>query len=251
MRSNFLQIRAKLGLCSWPLCVLRLRIGHLSTGADVSNTDSFIEEVTEEVRRDRLFGLIRKYGWIAITAVILIVGGAAYREYVKAQRTAAAQDFGSSVLAALEQDDAQARVDALDTVAAPNGATAAIVAMMQSAELVSDGQSAAAITRLEQAALDPNVDQSYRDLVNFKRLMRADSGLDTYDRVAGFTPLATPGNPLRLLATEQLAVLDLETGDIDAAIERYNAILNDAEITQGLRQRVTQVMIALGQDVTN
>jgi hypothetical protein len=54
-----------------------------------------------------------------------------------------------------------------------------------------------------------------------------------------------------LLATEQLAVLDLETGDIAAAIERYNAILNDAEITRGLRQRVTQVMIALGQDVTN
>ena len=251
MCSNFLQIPTNLGLCYWPFGILGLRIGHLLTGADVSNTDSFIEEVAEEVRRDRLFGLIRKYGWIAITAVIVIVGGSAYREYVKAQRTAAAQDFGSSVLAALEQNDAQARVDALDTVQAPNAATGAVVAMMQSAELVSDGQSAAAITRLEQAAIDPNVDQSYRDLVNFKRLMRADSGLDTYDRVAGFTALAAPGNPLRLLATEQLAVLDLETGNVDAATERFNAILNDAETTQGLRQRVTQVMIALGQDVTN
>ena len=246
-----MQIRTNLGLCSWPLCVLRLRIGHLSTGADVSNTDSFIQEVSEEVRRDRLFGLIRKYGWIAIAGVVVIVGGAAYREYDKAQRIAAAQSFGSSVLAALEQDDAQARVSALDTVQAPNGATAAIVAMMQSAELVSDNQSAVAIARLEQAALDTNVDQSYRDLVNFKRLMRADSGLETYDRVAGFTALATPGNPLRLLATEQLAVIDLENGDRAAAIDRFNAILNDAEITQGLRQRVTQVMIALGQDVTN
>jgi hypothetical protein len=54
-----------------------------------------------------------------------------------------------------------------------------------------------------------------------------------------------------LLATEQLAVIDLENGDRAAAIDRFNAILNDAEITQGLRQRVTQVMIALGQDVTN
>lgn len=251
MCSNFLQIRISRGLCSWPLCVLRLRIGHSLTGADVSNTESFIQEVSEEVRRDRLFGLIRKYGWIAIALVVVIVGGAAYREYDKAQRSAQAQAFGASVLAALEQDDAQARVDALGAVQAPNGAAAAILAMMQSAELVSDNQSAAAIARLEQAALDPEVDQSYRDLINFKRLMRSDSGLDTYDRVAGFTALAVPGNPLRLLATEQLAVIDLENGDIDSAIERFNAILDDAEITQGLRQRVTQVMIALGQDVVN
>ena len=31
----------------------------------MSNPDSFIEEVTEEVRRDKLFALFRKYGWIA------------------------------------------------------------------------------------------------------------------------------------------------------------------------------------------
>jgi fermentation-respiration switch protein FrsA (DUF1100 family) len=42
----------------------------------VSDTDSFIDEVTEEVRRDRLFGLMKRYGWIAALAVLLIVGGA-------------------------------------------------------------------------------------------------------------------------------------------------------------------------------
>lgn len=45
----------------------------------MSDTDSFIEEVTEEVRRDRLFGLMRRYGWIAVLAVLLLVGGTAYR----------------------------------------------------------------------------------------------------------------------------------------------------------------------------
>ena len=39
----------------------------------MSNPDSFIDEVTEEVRRDRLFRLFRKYGWIGGVVVALIV----------------------------------------------------------------------------------------------------------------------------------------------------------------------------------
>ena len=36
----------------------------------MSETDSFIDEVNEEVRRDRLYGALRRYGWIAILAVL-------------------------------------------------------------------------------------------------------------------------------------------------------------------------------------
>ena len=49
----------------------------------MSDTDSFIEEVSEEVRRDRLFRLFRKYAWLAILLVVLIVAGAALNEYRK------------------------------------------------------------------------------------------------------------------------------------------------------------------------
>ena len=42
---------------------------------DVSESDSFIDEVTEEVRRDKLFAVFRKYAWIGVLAVAAIVGG--------------------------------------------------------------------------------------------------------------------------------------------------------------------------------
>ncbi len=64
----------------------------------MSNPESFIDEVTEEVRRDKLFGYLRRYGWIAIVAVLLIVGGAAWREYQIAQRQAESEAFGDAVL---------------------------------------------------------------------------------------------------------------------------------------------------------
>ena len=85
----------------------------------MSDTDSFIEEVTEEVRRDRLFALMRRYGWIAVVAVLLLVGGTAYREYTRAAETAKAQAFGDAILAALENDAAADRVSALDQIEAP------------------------------------------------------------------------------------------------------------------------------------
>ena len=44
-------------------------------------TDSFIDEVTEEVRRDRLFALFRRFGWIALAIILIIVAGTAWREY--------------------------------------------------------------------------------------------------------------------------------------------------------------------------
>ena len=39
-------------------------------GGPVSDTDSFIAEVNEEVRREQLYGYLRKYGWIAVVAVL-------------------------------------------------------------------------------------------------------------------------------------------------------------------------------------
>ena len=42
----------------------------------MSNPDSFINEISEEVRRDRLYALLRRWGWVAALIVIGIVGGA-------------------------------------------------------------------------------------------------------------------------------------------------------------------------------
>ena len=57
----------------------------------VSNPESFIDEVTEEVRRDRLFAIFRKYGWIGVVIVLGVVGGTAYNEWSKSKDAARAQ----------------------------------------------------------------------------------------------------------------------------------------------------------------
>ena len=37
-----------------------------------NQNDSFIDEVTEDLRRDRLFNAFRRYGWIAILLILAI-----------------------------------------------------------------------------------------------------------------------------------------------------------------------------------
>ena len=214
----------------------------------MSDTDSFIDEVSEEIRREKLFKTFRKYGWIGVALVVLVVGGTGYREYSRAAEKTASETFGSSVLEALQENDPSARVARLDTITVPNASGGAMIAMLQAAELASDKDGAGAAAKLEAAAVSGDLDQMYRDILNFKRLTVDESGIDAGERRMGFEQLATPGNPLRLLAEEQLALLDLTAGDSAAAVNRLSMILEDAELTQGLRQRAGQLMIALGQD---
>ena len=75
----------------------------------MANEDSFINEVTEEVRRDRLFALMRRYGWIAVLLVVIIVGGASWNEWRKASQQAAAEDKGDALIAALQAETPEAR----------------------------------------------------------------------------------------------------------------------------------------------
>jgi hypothetical protein len=209
----------------------------------VSNPDSFINEVTEEVRRDKLFGYLRRYGWIGIVAVLLIVGGAAWREYQIAQKRALSEAFGDAVLAALDQDDPAARSAALAAVDAP-GPRRALLGLLQASD--PDADRPGALAALAAVAADVSVPASYRDLATLRRVILAGADLPLADRRALLDPIATPGRPFRVLALEQLALLTLEAGDAAAAITALEALRQDQEATPGLRRRAEQMIVALG-----
>lgn len=209
----------------------------------MSNPESFINEVTEEVRRDKLFGYFRRYGWIGIVAVLMIVGAAAYREYQLAAKQAESEAFGNAVLDALDQDDATARSTALAAVQAP-GQRQALLNLLQSTDPETD--KAATLAALTAVADDATLPASYRDLAVLRRVIVAGSDLPAADRRALLDPIAAPGRPYRPLALEQLALLSVETGDTAAAITALEALRQDQEATPGLRRRVEQVIVALG-----
>ncbi len=214
----------------------------------MSETDSFIEEVTEEVRRDRLYGLLRKYGWIGVLVVLLVVGGTAWQAYQSNQQTQKAQALGDAMLNALDNTAPDARAAALSTIDAGSDTALALRDFLLAAAQLEDGDAAAARTTLQNVENNAELPLIYRQIASFKGLAAAQDALSVTERRTGFEALAQPGNPLRLLAEEQLALLDIEIGTPNPAIERFQRILEDAEATPDLQQRALQVIVALGGD---
>ena len=212
----------------------------------MSTPDSFVDEVTDAVRRDRLFAAFRKYGWIGVLAVVLIVGGAAFNEWQKAQAMARAQKFGDGVMAALDTTDAAKRSAALAALPA-DGDQKAVQGLLLAANPAKD--KAAALADLDALAADTARPQIYRDLAVLKRVTIAGADQPIADRRAALHAIDIAGRPFRVLAEEQLAYLLLEEGKKDQAVAALVALVQDQEAPAGMRQRLGLAITALGGKV--
>ena len=208
----------------------------------MSNNESFIDEVTEEVRRDKLYASLKKYGWIGIAAVILLVGGASVNEFMKARERAAAEATGDAILSAVTRDITAGKLAALDEIGAEGDLTA-VIGLLAAGE--QPGDFAGAAERLAAVAADGETPQLYRDLAVLKHAMLPDQ-MSPEARIEALSALTAPGAPFRVLAEEQIAFAEVELGETAAAVTRLEALLDDNEASGALRQRAQQLIVALG-----
>ena len=212
----------------------------------MSNSDGFIEEVTEELRRDQMMATLKRYGWIAVLVVLLIVGGAAFSEYRKAQTRAQAEGLGDAILTALNNDEAAARVSGLQAVEASDPQAAAVLALLTASEQLAAEDLGGAVANLDAVAANSEIPLIYRQIAQFKALTLQSESMPAAERKQGFEALGAVGGNLSLLAQEQLALIAVQEGDIETAIATYQAVLSDAGVTPDLQQRALQVIVALG-----
>ena len=211
----------------------------------MSNPESFIDEVNEELKRDRLFATMRKYAPIAILAVVLLVGGAAWNEWRKAQAETEARAFGDAIIAALDNEDPQARRSGLSAIAVDGDRSGILNLLLAATELTAD-QRPAALEALAAVESNSELPSSYRQIAALKRVIIGGADIPVVEREQTLMDLAEPGQAFRPLALEQLALLALETGDRDTALERAQALLEEADVTSTLRRRVAQLIVVLG-----
>lgn len=214
----------------------------------MSNPDSFIDEVNEELKRDRLFGFIRQWAWLAVLAVIVLVGAATWNEWRKAQAESQAQAFGDAVIAALEPEDLAARREALAVIDA-GGDRAGILNLLLAATEIEAENRPAALALLASVADDAALPASYRQIAALKRVILGGADLPLAERETALQGLAAPGQAFRALALEQLALLAVESGDTAGALAQAQALMEEPEITETLRRRVLQLIVVLGGDM--
>lgn len=212
----------------------------------MGESDSFISEVSEEVRRDRFFGFLRRWGWLIGAVILLLVGGAAANEWRKARAAAAAEAAGDALRDTLREDDPAARADGLRGLGTENPQAAPLTRLAEAATLAEAGDMAAADAILSEAVTKQGAGELYTALAALQRVMLLGDELDMSERLATLESLAQREAPFRLLALEQRALARLEAGDRPGAYEDLENIIAEPAATEALIARARQLLVAAG-----
>lgn len=209
-------------------------------------TDTFFDEVNEELRRDETMALARRYGPIAAGVVVLVVLAAAVYEYIKASEVGAARAAGGQIIAASEAE-AEGRAAALIAVAEAAEPGPALIARLQAAEAHrAMGDLAAAGAIYEDISNDAAIDPKFRDLAALRGIMAEIDLADPMSLVERLDPLSVPGAPFRALALELRGTALAAAGDIDGARRDLQAAASAEGATQNLARRASTLLETLG-----
>jgi len=210
--------------------------------------DSFIREVDEELRTERVQDFWKKYGKVLIViAAVIVIATAGYRyyEYYTSQKAAEA---GDAFIAAVEladqgkQDEALAAFAKLESQESP---TYKIMALMRGAsELVSKGEVAEAVKKFDAVASSADADENMKAIARIRAgMLLVDTGTVT-EVEARVGPLSGPGAPYRASAREAIGLAYFKAGDLENAFKQYEALSKDVETPRALMQRV-RIMLDL------
>ncbi len=212
----------------------------------MADTDSFISEVSEEVRRERFYGFLRRYGWLIALVVLLAVGGAAVNEILKARRLAAAQATGDALRAALATADAQTRAGLLADLADAEPAARPLIALAGAGALAESGDRTGATASLIAIAEDGSAPNEYRDLASMLSLGAGSDSADSNVRAAILDRLTAPTSPWTKLAVEQRALDGIAASELESAKADLETLVQSVELSEGLVARARQLLIAIG-----
>jgi hypothetical protein len=204
---------------------------------DERQSETFIREVDEELRRDQLKALWNRFApYIIGVCVLIVVITAGYRGWMwwQAKQAAEAGDRFMAALSEIETGDKAKGEAELAAIAAQAGTGYSALAKLRLAGEKAAADKSAALAAYDAVANDAAVPQPLRDLGRMRAALLA---LDTGD-LAGAKERAQPlniaGNPWRHAAREVIGTADYQAGNLQAARDVFTEIQQDAETPQDL-----------------
>lgn len=207
------------------------------------------KEVDEDLRRDNLEKLWKKYGLqiigLAAAVVLGVAGVQGWQAYDLDQRSKLSDRYGAARELA-QGGETTAGLDAMIDLSEASGDSYAGLAAFEEARLrVESGDTGGAIAVWDRIAEGSGLGPGFKEAATlFSILHQIDSG-DPAALRARLQPLAADSQPFRSTARELLALIALGEGDTAAARDLYTKISDDREAPAGLRQRATQMLAAL------
>lgn len=202
--------------------------------------ESLFREVDEEVRRDEIENIWKKYGsWIVALClgVILAVGGLKGWQYWQKQQAEAGGVAYFNAVQLANDGKTEDAGKAFSDLKNSHAGYAVFGSFKQAAAMAKAGDKKAAVAAYDKLAADSTVQETLKNLAQIKAaylLADTASVADIQGRVAGFDNAASPW---RSSARELVAFAAFRGGDYALADRKLNEILADFQSTSGAKQR--------------
>jgi hypothetical protein len=217
-------------------------------------TDTFVKEVDENLRRDRLRDFFRDNGgWIAAGVVLFLVisGGIIWYQQHRQQRAEAQveqlaqiyKDIGVGNTAKVPQQLEDLSHSGSKAVRASALFTRAAFALQQNDQKL-------ALASYKAIRDDSSLPDSYRDAALVRETALEFDQLQPQQVIAQLEPLAKPGNPWFGSAGEMTALALIKQGKSREAGQLFATLAKDKDLPDGVRNRSLQIAGSLGADAS-
>ncbi len=212
-------------------------------------SDTFMREVQEEMRRERLAQLWDRYGAIAIGLAVALVVGVGVYQYTQHANLAAREKAGQEFEAAtrLAQDGkTQAAQQAFEAMvkSAPGG-YGALARLRSAGALVAENKRAEAVAAYDAVAKEAGADTLLRDFAAMQAaLLRVDEA-DWTEMQNRLKDLTNDTNAWRAPARELLGLAALKAGRQDEARKAFEQVLADTSAPPSTAERARVMMTIL------
>jgi hypothetical protein len=214
--------------------------------------DSFLREVDDELRRERVGSFMTRYGWYILGAAALLLAAIGGYIWWQHRQTVQAGGYSEKLVQVIEQIDAnnaRAAAPAIDELAASNSPGYRVAALFARANAqVATNAVPAAIETLKGIAADADAPQPYRDAALIRQTQLEFDSLNPGQVVQRLQPFAQAGNPWHGSAGEMLGVALMKAQRTDQAARVFEALSRDQTVPESIRARAIQMASSLGVD---
>jgi hypothetical protein len=217
-------------------------------------TDTFVREVDENLRRDRIRDFFKDNSSWLIGALILFLaasGGMIWYQQHREQRSQTEveqlaqvyKDIGVGNIAKVPQQ--------LDDLSKSGSKGVRVTALFtRAAFAIQQNDEKLAIATYKKINEDGSLPQAYRDAALIRETALEFDQLQPPQVVARLQPLTKPGNPWFGSAGEMTALALIKQGKNQEAGQLFATIAKDKSVPQSIRDRSIQISGSLGVDAS-
>jgi hypothetical protein len=208
-----------------------------------------IREVDEELRRERLANIWKKYGGLIAFGAFLIVAGTAgwrgYEYYADKQAEAASERFVAAQKLAADAGKTDEAIAALKPLTADSPAGYRLLSRFALAAELGQKDAKEGAAAFDAIANDTSVEPLMRQLASVRGAALVVDSADLAEMQKRLAPALADGSAFRHSAMELSALAHLRAGNQGEAQKLFLQLAFDPETPPGLRNRAQRLQAAL------